>query len=65
MLLVGHMPGLAMLAAAAVGGKAAAEFSKSGACRVDFDGAPAPGRGKLVWLLQPAQGKALRRAWKK
>ncbi len=65
-LAAGHMPHLGALAAAAIGpGGAELEFRKSGVCLISFDGSPGAGRGKLQWLLQPGQLKALKKAWKK
>jgi phosphohistidine phosphatase len=58
--LVGHEPGLGRLVTLAVCGRAVAgaPLRKGGIARIDFDAAPAPGAGTLVWLLTP---KLLRR----
>jgi len=60
-LLVGHEPDLARLAGAMTLEPRAdmpVEFKKGGLCRIDFEGPPKPGRGRLAFLLTP---KILRR----
>ena len=55
-LLVGHEPDLSRLAAALLledHGDLAIEFKKGGLCRIDFDGAPRAGGGRLVLHLTP------------
>ncbi len=58
--VVGHKPRLQELAAYLLTGKSDGmeiDFRKGGVTCIRFDGAPAPGTGKLRWLLTP---KALR-----
>ncbi len=59
-VLVGHEPHLSTLAAWLISGRheSALELRKGGLIRIDFDGEPAPGSGRLVCLLTP---KLLRR----
>lgn len=55
-LLVGHEPDLGRLAAAMLLEQRAdlpIEFKKGGICRIDFEGAPRPGAGRLVFHLAP------------
>ena len=55
-LLVGHEPDLGRLAAAMLLEQRAdlpIEFKKGGICRIDFEGAPRPGAGRLVFHLTP------------
>ncbi len=55
-LLVGHEPGLSRLASgllARTGVDLPLELKKGGLCRIDFDGDPLPGAGRLVFLLPP------------
>jgi phosphohistidine phosphatase len=59
-VVVGHKPRLQELAAYLLTGEEDAleiKFRKGGVMCICFDGAPAPGTGKLRWLLTP---KALR-----
>ncbi len=58
---VGHMPDLARLASELLAGhpNADIEFRKAGACCLVFDGPPAPGRGRLEWLMQPRHLRAM------
>jgi phosphohistidine phosphatase len=60
-VLVGHMPDAAELIAALVGAPEDADIGlgKAGACLVSVDGKPAPGSGRLEWLLRPGQLRAL------
>ena len=60
-LLVGHEPDLSRLAGAMILEQRAdlpIEFKKGGLCRIDFEGTPRPGNGRLVLHLTP---KILRR----
>ena len=61
-VVVGHMPGVAEMASQLIAGEGSAEivFKKAGACRIDFDGEPSEGAGRLVWLMQPRQFADLR-----
>lgn len=55
-VLVGHEPDLSRLAGAFVlehRDALRAEFKKGGVCRIDFDGVPRLGDGRLVYLLPP------------
>ncbi|HEX9428603.1 MAG TPA: phosphohistidine phosphatase SixA [Candidatus Polarisedimenticolia bacterium] len=55
-LLVGHEPDLSRLAGELLldGNDALAiEFRKGGICRIDFEGAPRPGEGRLIFHLTP------------
>jgi len=55
-LLVGHEPDLGRLAAAMLLDPRAdlpIEFKKGGLCRIDFEGAPRPGAGRLVFHMPP------------
>jgi phosphohistidine phosphatase len=62
-LLVGHNPDVARLAARLLcgRGKATVVFKKGAACCISFEAALAPGAGRLDWLLQPGQLRALGR----
>ncbi len=54
LLLVGHMPELARLAARCAGGGGAdLELKKAGLCCLAFRGAAAEGQGELKWLVAP------------
>lgn len=57
LLAVGHMPDCAEITAAFIGleDDTGLTFQKAGAALIAFDGDPGPGRGRLEWLLQPAQ----------
>lgn len=57
MLLVGHMPNLSRLAALLLSGQDGAWLAlrKSGACAIEFEAAPAPASGLLLWLMEPEQ----------
>jgi len=55
-LLVGHEPGLNRLASELLlptPAEISIEIKKGGLCRIDFDGDPRPGSGRLVFLLPP------------
>lgn len=55
-LLVGHEPDLSELASALLDGAGRRSFvqmKKAAFCRIDLDGVPEPGRGKLAYLLPP------------
>ncbi len=56
--LVGHEPQLSALIAELIGG-GALELKKAGAALLELE-KPAAGGGKLLWLLQPSQLRALR-----
>ena len=60
-MAVGHMPDVADMVGDLVSGQGGLEmeFKKAAVCCVSFDGAPAAGKGRLVWLLQPRQLRAL------
>lgn len=55
--LVGHEPDLSCLAAYLLTGEARGflELKKGAACMVEFESAPAAGRGRLSWSLAPGQ----------
>jgi phosphohistidine phosphatase len=55
-MLVGHMPDLAILAAClTLGGMTdAIALKKSGLCCLEFDGRMTEGHGRLVWLVTPS-----------
>lgn len=55
--LVGHEPHLSELVGVLLAGRPAGfvKLKKGGACLLALDGAPAPGRGELRWLLTPSQ----------
>lgn len=59
--LVGHEPDLSQLAALLSFGMSSTgiQMKKGAACLIDFDAAPAPGAGTLVFLMQPAQLRRL------
>lgn len=53
-MLVGHEPDLSSLAARlANADERGILLKKAGLIRIDLDGRPQPGRGRLVWLLTP------------
>ncbi len=62
-MLVGHFPYLAETASELLGRTRAIRMTlkRSAVCCISFDGAPAAGRGKLEWLLQPRHLRALAR----
>jgi phosphohistidine phosphatase len=55
--LVGHEPDLGLLAGWLLTGKNSGfvQFKKGAAALIEFSGAPAAGKGTLVWLLTAAQ----------
>ena len=63
-VLVGHEPHLSTLAAFLIGGREPSAFDlrKGGLCRIDFEGDPAPGSGRLIHLLTPRLLRRLGRA---
>ena len=64
LMVVGHMPDLALMASELIAGDgwAAIEFRKGGACRIDFEDKAAKAAGRLIWLIQPRQFLDLRAA---
>jgi len=60
LLVVGHLPSLARIAAQLLGGAAAVRlrFENGGLCRLDTE-VPAPGNGELVFQLTSAQLRLL------
>ena len=56
--LVGHEPGMGMLAARLIGTRAPLMFKKGAICRIDLDTVPPAGPGQLRWFVTP---KMLRR----
>lgn len=59
--VVGHEPGLSRLATWLLTGKEGSflSFRKGGAALLELSATPAPGGAKLLWLLTPAQLRAL------
>lgn len=58
-VLVGHEPDLGKLAGVLLfGAPAALPLRKAGACSIEFETRPAPGKGRLRWFLPP---RSLRR----
>lgn len=59
--IVGHEPHLSSFASLLIGGKdeALLVLKKGASCLIEFNDIPAPGAGKLSWLLQPAQLKKI------
>lgn len=59
--LIGHEPDLSALLARMLTGEADsfADLRKGAAALVEFETAPKPGRGTLLWLLQPGQLRRL------
>jgi phosphohistidine phosphatase len=53
--LVGHEPGLGRLLSLAVAGRQGdgTPLRKGGVARIEFDGPPKPGSGRLIWLMTP------------
>ena len=51
--LVGHEPGLGQLAGRLIGTRHPLPFKKGGVCRIDLDGLPPAGPGRLVWFATP------------
>jgi phosphohistidine phosphatase len=59
-LLVGHQPGLGLIASALVGSSTPViDFKKGSLCRIDVAGLPLKEPGKLIWLLAPRQLRTL------
>jgi len=60
-MIVGHMPDLAEMTIVLLtnGGDFDMQFKKAAACCLEFDGPPALGMARLVWLMQPRQLRAL------
>ena len=63
-LLVGHMPDLAAFASHLLVKHDGVDllFKKAAVCCIAFDGRPAPGRGRLEWLMQPGHLRLIARA---
>lgn len=59
--LVGHEPDLGELTSYLLAGHGQSfiPFKKAGACLIEFDAMPGAGRGRLLWLLTPAQLRKL------
>lgn len=59
--IVGHEPHLSSFASLLISGKdeALLVLKKGASCLIEFNDTPAPGAGKLLWLLQPAQLKKI------
>lgn len=60
--IIGHEPQLGRLIALCTGGggEAFVELKKGAACLIDFSSeVPQPGEGRMVWLLQPSQLRAI------
>jgi phosphohistidine phosphatase len=54
LVLVGHEPDLGKLAGVLLfGAPTPLPLKKAGACAIDFDDAPAAGKGRLRWFLTP------------
>jgi phosphohistidine phosphatase len=51
--LVGHEPDIGQLAAKLLGTRRALEFRKGAVCRIDVDGLPPSGPGRLSWFATP------------
>lgn len=60
-ILVGHMPDLAIMASGMLSRDASVPltFKKAAACSILFDGEVEAGKGRLVWLMQPRQLKQM------
>lgn len=62
-LLVGHEPHLGYLASMLIGtNESVVEFKKGGICRIDADDIPPVKPGKLIYLLQPKELRAIANA---
>lgn len=59
--IVGHEPQLGLLISLCTGGggDAFVELKKGAACLIRFDAEPQPDKGRLLWLLQPSQLRAI------
>ena len=51
--LVGHEPDIGQLASKLLGMRRAIEFRKGAVCRIDVDGLPPGGPGRLAWFATP------------
>jgi phosphohistidine phosphatase SixA len=51
--LVGHEPGLGLLAAWLISARTPPPFKKGGICRIDLDDWPPARGGRLIWLATP------------
>ena len=51
--LVGHEPDIGHLASKLLGMRRALEFRKGAICRIDVDGLPPGGPGRLMWFATP------------
>jgi phosphohistidine phosphatase len=51
--LVGHEPDIGQLASKLLGMRRALEFRKGAVCRIDVDGLPPSGPGRLLWFATP------------
>jgi phosphohistidine phosphatase len=51
--LVGHEPGLGLLAAWLISARTPPPFKKGGICRIDLDDWPPARSGRLIWLATP------------
>jgi phosphohistidine phosphatase len=51
--LVGHEPGLGLLAAWLINARTPPPFKKGGICRIDLDDWPPARGGRLIWLATP------------
>jgi phosphohistidine phosphatase len=51
--LVGHEPGLGLLAAWLINARTPPPFKKGGICRIDLDDWPPARSGRLIWLATP------------
>jgi phosphohistidine phosphatase SixA len=59
-MVVGHAPDVSTVTGRLLTrGRIEIAFKKAAACCVSFDDRPALGSGRLVWLLQPSQLRAL------
>jgi phosphohistidine phosphatase len=51
--LVGHEPGLGLLAAWLINARTPPPFKKGGICRIDFEDWPPARSGRMIWLATP------------
>jgi len=51
--LVGHEPGIGELAGRLIGSRHPVPFKKGAVCRIDLDGLPPAGPGRLIWFATP------------
>lgn len=62
-LLVGHEPHLGYLASKLIGiSESVVEFKKGGICKIDIDDMPPVNPGKMLYLLQPKELRAIAHA---